>query len=180
MLLFLLCWTKISKGVWRANPSDLQERFSGFAGFLIPFRRWCSLRCLLHMWMWCCPLLFSREKTQWCALSCSLANCLASSFYGRVWALGCFYRLYQVDISSGFSGQRGSAKLNIIASGQFLSWCFLSLQLPFFQGKEATTQEPELPSPPGTGMRKLERSFFAYKPHHVVLSTGGGEITSWI
>lgn len=35
-------------------------------------------------------------------------------------------------------------------------------------------------SPAGTGVRELERPFFACKPHHVLLPTGGGEITAWI
>lgn len=129
-------------------------------------------------------LCFFPEKRDSGAPSPAALLTACIQFLCRVWTLGCFYWMCQVDTASGFSGQKRASKAEYY-SFRTIPILMLSDHSAFFLSREigknsrARASFPRS-SPPGTGMRKLERPFFACKPHHVVLSTGGGEITAWI
>lgn len=145
--------------------------------------------------MWCSlgsPLLkayirISMKIEVWiriAILSRSLADCPAPSFYGRVWVLGYQYWLGQVDgsvVQLGCQAEKDQRSSITVSMGLNLPWSFQIPQLPRAgeRGRRSKTMASSGLSQQELAGDKLEKPFFAHKPCHVVLLTGGGE-NHWI
>lgn len=144
----------------------------------------CSLRCLLHLWMWCCPLLFSRENRSGVPSPAALLMACIR-FLQQGWGPGLFLSALSGGYIQWVLRPKRVSKAKYYCFRIVPTLMFLVLQLFFFLSREISKNSRARvsflrSSPPRSGVTKLERPFFACKPHHVVLPTGGGEITAWI